>query len=159
MYNRNLAVNYAHTWAFSRNPRYYDFEYLGGDCTNFASQVIFAGCGIMNYTPTFGWFYIDLNNRSPSWAGVNQLYNFLINNTGPGPRGIEIPLSQVEPGDIIQLNFSLDYDSFDHTPVVVDAGNGTPDTILLAAHTYDSDNRPLSTYNYQYIKAIKISCP
>ena len=60
MYNRERAVEYAHKWAFSRNPRYYDFQNIGGDCTNFASQVIYAGCGEMNYTPTFGWYYIIL---------------------------------------------------------------------------------------------------
>ena len=54
-YNRWVAVLYAHQWAFGRNPRFYDYEKLGGDCTNFASQCIFAGCGIMNFTPTVKW--------------------------------------------------------------------------------------------------------
>ena len=35
-YNRELAVQYAHKWAFGRNPAFTDFEELGGDCTNFA---------------------------------------------------------------------------------------------------------------------------
>ena len=62
-YNRREAVAYAHRWAYGRNPAYYDYEHLGGDCTNFASQCIYAGCGIMNFTPTFGWYYIDANNN------------------------------------------------------------------------------------------------
>ena len=41
-YDRNRAVEYAHKWAYGRNPAYYDFEYLGGDCTNFASEVIYV---------------------------------------------------------------------------------------------------------------------
>ena len=45
-YDRDAAVAYARRWALSRNPLYYDFEDIGGDCTNFASQYIFAG-GIM----------------------------------------------------------------------------------------------------------------
>ena len=96
MYNREAAVFYAHKWAFSRNPRYYNFENIGGDCTNFASQVIYAGCSEMNYTPTFGWYYNSLNDRSPSWTGVNQLYNFLINNQGRGPRAVLSTFSEVE---------------------------------------------------------------
>ena len=36
-YNRTAAVNYARKWALGRNPAYYDFEEIGGDCTNFAS--------------------------------------------------------------------------------------------------------------------------
>ena len=158
MYDREKAVEYAHRWAFSRNPRYFDFEYLGGDCTNFASQVIYAGCGVMNYTPTFGWYYIELNRRAPAWTGVNQLYKFLVNNRGVGPRGEVIRLDQVLPGDIVQLKFGDIGTEFDHSPVVVDSGDGTPDTILIAAHTNDSDYRPLSTYSYSQLRPIRISC-
>ena len=69
-YDRTAAVMYAHQWAYGRNPAYYDYEKLGGDCTNFASQCIFAGSGIMNFTPTFGWYYIDANQKAPAWTGV-----------------------------------------------------------------------------------------
>ena len=69
-YNRQAAVSYARKWAFRRNPNYYDFENLGGDCTNFASQCIYAGAGVMNYTPVFGWFYKSANDRTASWTGV-----------------------------------------------------------------------------------------
>ena len=54
-YDRRAAVAYARKWAFTRNPEYYDFNGIGGDCTNFASQCVFAGAGFMNRTPTFGW--------------------------------------------------------------------------------------------------------
>lgn len=158
MYDRIKAVEYAKKWAYSRNPAYYDFQNIGGDCTNFASQVIYAGCGVMNYTPEFGWYYISVNNRTPSWTGVNQLYNFLINNDSVGPRGEIIPLYEVEMGDIIQLDFDGN-GQFDHTPVVVERGDGTPDTVLVAAHTNNADDRPLSTYNYSNFRTIKISCP
>ena len=47
-YDRRRAVEYALRWALSRNPEYYDFEDIGGDCTNFVSQCLFAGCGVMN---------------------------------------------------------------------------------------------------------------
>ena len=42
-YNRQAAVAYAHKWAFGRNPAFFDFSELGGDCTNFASQCLYAG--------------------------------------------------------------------------------------------------------------------
>ena len=38
LYDRRAAVLYAHRWAYGRNPAFYDYEGLGGDCTNFASQ-------------------------------------------------------------------------------------------------------------------------
>ncbi|MDE5667595.1 MAG: amidase domain-containing protein, partial [Clostridia bacterium] len=78
-YDRQAAYEYAKKWAFSRNPAFYDFSKIGGDCTNFASQCIYAGAKIMNFTPTFGWFYRSANDRTPSWTGVQFLYNFLVN--------------------------------------------------------------------------------
>lgn len=155
IYNRELAVEYAKKWAYRRNPRFLDFSDIGGDCTNFASQCLYAGAGIMNYTPLYGWFYITADNRTPSWTGVNELYNFLINNKSSGPQGRVVPLSGIMPGDIVQLKFSPGT-RFDHSPVVVDAGSGTPDTVLVAAHSYDSDCRQLSTYNYIELRPINI---
>ena len=32
----------------------------------------------------------------------------------------------------------------------------TPENVLVAAHSYDADNRPLSTYSYQDIRFLKI---
>lgn len=155
LYQRDKAVQYINEWALGRNPAYYDFQNIGGDCTNFASQVLFAGSGVMNYTPTFGWYYIDVNNRAPAWTGVNELYRFLVTNIGPGPQGVVIPLSEAEPGDIIQLKFGYG-EGFDHSPVVVEKGMGTPGTILVAAHTSDANRRPLSTYAYTDYRCIHI---
>ena len=122
-YDRQAAYAYAKKWAFGRNPKFYNFDKLGGDCTNFASQCIYAGAGVMNYTPTFGWFYKSLNERTPSWTGVEYLYNFLVNNTdGAGPFAEEVALDKLEPGDIVQLGRSTG--AFYHSPVVVSVKNG-----------------------------------
>ena len=56
-YDRRAAVAYAHQWAYGRNPDFYDYEEIGGDCTNFASQCLYAGTGVMNFDPIYGWFY------------------------------------------------------------------------------------------------------
>ena len=55
-YDRERAVEYAKKWALGRNPEYYDYSDIGGNCTAFASQCVYAGCGIMNYTPDYGWY-------------------------------------------------------------------------------------------------------
>ena len=65
-YDRKAAVEYARKWAYGRNPAYYDFSRLGGDCTNFASQCVYAGSDVMNYTPVVGWYYIGADNRTAS---------------------------------------------------------------------------------------------
>jgi len=155
-YNRVKAVEYAHKWAFGRNPKYFNFDKLGGDCTNFASQVLFAGSNVMNYTPVYGWYYIDANRRSPSWTGVNYLYNFLVNNKGPGPYAEDTDVKDIQPGDIIQLSFG-GAPHFDHSPVVVQVGSpASLRNILVAAHTYDRDYYPLTNYNWVNIRFIHI---
>ena len=102
-YDRFRAVAYALRWALSRNPRYFDFEDIGGDCTNYVSQCLFAGCGVMNYAPENGWYYINPDDRAPSWTSVELLRRFLLNNGGAGPYGVSADLSELSPGDVIQL--------------------------------------------------------
>ncbi len=154
-YNRENAVEYAHKWAYSRNPEFYDFETLGGDCTNFISQCILAGGAVMNPKKDLGWYYYGVNSRAPAWSGVPYFYNFITTNKGRGPYGAEIPLSELEPGDILQL--ATIYDHYHHSPIVVEVGE-TPslDNILVAAHTFDADYRPLSSYTIRKMRCIKI---
>lgn len=150
-YNREAAVAYAKKWAFGRNPAYYDFSLLGGDCTNFASQCVYAGAGVMNFTPTLGWYYKSLNDRAPAWTGVEFLYNFLVNNTRAGPYAEKVNLDNLQPGDIVQLANSAG--DFYHSPVVVSVRNGM---IFVAAHTNDAFNRPLSSYSFATARGIHI---
>lgn len=149
-YNRAAAVAYARRWALGRNPAYYDFQDIGGDCTNFASQSIYAGAGVMNYTPVMGWFYRSASDRAPAWSGVEYLYNFLVGNRSVGPYGHVVPRDQVQPGDIVQLG--REGGGFYHSPVITAL---TPE-ILVAAHTYDALDRPLSSYIYDVARFIHI---
>lgn len=152
-YDRQAAVDYARRWALSRNPAFYNFDGLGGDCTNFVSQCLYAGCGVMNHAPVFGWYYASLNSRTPSWSGVPFLYSFLVSNSGPGPYGVEKPLVYAEPGDVTQLSF--DGVKWAHSQLVVEGGE-RPGDIFLATHTYDSFGRALDTYTYAAVRLIHI---
>jgi len=155
-YNREAAVRYAHRWALDRNPKYYDFENLGGDCTNFCSQVTHAGGAPMKIDKNRGWYYLSLNNRSPSWTGVEFLYRFLVTNNGRGPQGEEVSPAEIEVGDVIQLDFPHN-DVFNHSPVVVlNPEHGNINKILISAHTIDRDNYPLIFYNWRSIRYIHI---
>ena len=155
-YDRDAAVRYAHRWAFSRNPAFYDFSELGGDCTNFVSQCIYAGSGVMNFTPTYGWYYINAQNRAPAWTGVQYLHNFLLrSNDSIGPRAVLADLEDMRPGDVIQLSFQGT--EYQHTALVVAAlGLKLPNTVLVAAHSMDTDYRPLSTYDYKRLRCLHI---
>lgn len=156
-YDRQAAVDYAHRWAHYRNPDFYNFDTLGGDCTNFASQCLYAGSGVMNYTPTFGWYYNSQYSRAPAWTGVPYFYNFLTRQEkSPGPVGEDVTLDRVQPGDFAQLRFTAG--PFAHNPVIVAVGSPpAPDNILVAAHSEDHDYRPLSTYPVVGVRLIHIT--
>lgn len=154
-YDRSAAVAYAHRWAYGRNPAYYDFQLIGGDCTNFASQCLFAGSGVMNYTPVTSWYYISANDRTASWTGVRYLYRFLTGNRTAGPFARETGPEEMQPGDICQL--AINGPDFHHSPVVVAVGETpSPDNILVAAHSRDADYRPLSSYSFRKARFLHV---
>ena len=155
-YNRRAAVEYAHRWAYSRNPNYYDYEEIGGDCTNFASQSLYAGSGVMNFEPTFGWYYLDANRKSPSWTGVPYFFDFVTRKEiSQGPYGVSAPLELILPGDFVQLQFNET--RFGHTPIIVETGDPpTLQSTLVAAHSEDADWRPISSYQFRDIRFIHI---
>ena len=155
-YDRVSAVEYANKWAYFRNPEFYDFSKIGGDCTSFASQCILAGGAPMNFTPTFGWYYKSLNDRSPAWTGVKFLFNFLVNNKGVGPFGREVKINEIEPGDI--CNIIIDAEDWQHTPVITAVDGEIPNfnTVKVAAHSYDCACRPLSSYDISSIRFVHI---
>ena len=149
-YNREAVVAYARRWALDRNPKYYDFSPVGGDCTNYASQCIYAGAGSMNYTPIMGWYYRSSTDRTASWSGVEYLYQFLVNNKSVGPHGHLVPQWEVEPGDIVQLGSSNG--GFYHSPVIT----AVEPAILVSAHTFDALDKPLNSYYYDVVRFIHI---
>jgi hypothetical protein len=153
-YDRSMAVAYARQWAMARNQSYYDYSQLGGDCTNFVSQCLYAGSGVMNYKPTFGWYYAGANNHSPSWTGVPYLYNYLVRKTGIGPIGEEASMRDVQPGDISQF---WDGKAYYHSQLLTSVGSPPSlDNILACTHTYDSIDKPLSAFEYKSIRFVHI---
>ena len=102
----------------------------------------------MNFTPEFGWYYINPQERAPAWTGVPFFWNFLTRDIPTaGPFGVGTMMEFMRPGDFIQIRFQSSGDEFAHTPVVVSVGFPPRlDNILVAAHSNDADNRPLSSY-------------
>ena len=149
-YQRERAVMYARKYALVRNPLFFTFEGIGGNCTNFVSQCLLAGSCVMNFTPLYGWYYLSTNRRSASWTGVDFFYNFLTQNEGVGPFGTEIALSDAQIGDIIQLSNGANYY---HTLIITEI---TENDVLVCANSIDSLDRPLSSYNYANLRVIKI---
>ena len=156
-YDRARAVAYARRWALGRNPLFFDFTGRGGNCTNFVSQCVLAGCCQMNFTPDFGWYYLSSDDRAAAWTGVEFFYNFFTDNQegvgdGLGPFAREVGRGELLlPGDVIQLGRN-DGD-FYHTLIVTGYGRRT---YLVSAHSNDVYNRPLSSYSYSRIRYLHI---
>lgn len=147
-YNRERAVEYAKRWALDRNPLFIDFTGSGGNCTNFVSQSVLAGSCTMNYTPTFGWYYISPTDRAPAWSSVEYFFDFMTGvprfatvNGGVGPYAVEVPREEAQLGDVVQYaNQSGDW----YHTVMVTGFDG--DEILVSAQSDDALDRPISSY-------------
>ncbi|MBQ8342396.1 MAG: amidase domain-containing protein [Clostridia bacterium] len=147
-YLRQRAVEYARRWAFARSALFYDFTGIGGDCTNFVSQCVLAGSCVMNFTPDFGWYFRSTADRAPAWTGVEAFWSFFTGapdfvaaNGGIGPFGREANEAELLPGDVVQLGRGEG--EYYHTLLVTGRQNGE---LLVAAHSDDALDRPLSSY-------------
>lgn len=155
-YDRNSAINYAKKWALARNPKYYNFDTVGGDCTSFISQCLFAGSNKMNFNNKNGWYYNNGYDKSPSWSGVEFLYEFLTTNKSYGPRGQLVTQNQIKAGDIAQLSF--DGNTFGHSLFIITVGNSDYlNDIAVATHTYDVLGKKISQYNFSKIRFVHIN--
>lgn len=172
--NRNKMKSYARKHYNDPSINYYDFTNIGGDCTNFVSQVMRAGGVPFDNVGNEKWYYYSSSNRTPSWTSVEFLYKYLMNNTGFGLEAVKSDIFNMEIGDIIQIDSNYD-GIFNHSLIVVendidkiednfDLNN--PEELksyediqdfldsyiirgpflLVAARTYNSYNRPLLTY-------------
>lgn len=79
---RKNAVNYAdrycgaaadEEYGWKYNPKYRDYNSMGGDCTNFASQVLFEGG---NFRKTSVWNYNK--DGSKAWLNAQAFKNYLL---------------------------------------------------------------------------------
>ena len=149
-YNRSKAIEYAKKWANARNNAYMNFDGMGGDCTNFASQCLYAGIGIMNYQKDIGWYYNSPTDRAAAWAGAEYFIKFMLNNKQEGPFAAAVPIQHLEAGDFISLNNG---NAYYHTLIVTGFSNGSP---LVSAHTDDAYMRSLNSYRFASAKGIHI---
>ena len=157
-YDRERAVEYAKKWALSRNPLFFDFTGRGGNCTNFVSQCLLAGSGVMDFTPTFGWYFRSPSDRAPAWTSVESLFDFLtdsgdfagMDKQGPFALPVNDP-SEIELGDVIQL--ADPSGDFYHTLMI---SGFTDDDILVCAQSDNALDRPLSTYPYSSLRILHI---
>jgi hypothetical protein len=173
-FNREKAVEYANKYAGAAwgagnnhlyNKKYKDYTYLGGDCTNFASQVIGdkeEGGGL---SMGRGWHYYSGQGGSVAWVQTDALKNFLLYSgygrlvgrgyyqnvvkpTGKYPQGA---VGELQPGDLIGYEMNGDVDHF--SVIVGKDDNGYP---LVNSHTGDRYRVPWDIGWDKYTKFVLI---
>lgn len=140
VYDRNDAVNYADTWAHSRNTAYPRADQVGcecNNCTNFASQVLHEGGYPLRegqYEPLDGeeWWYKpdSLSEYSWTWWKAESFKNYMELYAYPGEFELKTSKNGLAGGDFIVLDICTngelncgDPDGIpDHVRVVVGEG-------------------------------------
>lgn len=124
--DRDSMVSYVNNNCGARYPSsgngsvpYLDFSTISGsyDCTNFMSHALLSGGASVYDTGKSGiqgsgWYFRNSSNRSSSWSGVSNLYNFITTNKTKGPSGYHVAynpfnMNSTPPyqrGDILQFH-------------------------------------------------------
>jgi len=139
------ACNYAETFALKPNPNYKSFENIGGDCTNFMSQILYAG-GVKQ---TKAWKPYTL-----PWIRVEEIYLYLTTQTLATKLPNENSLSK---GCLIQF-YTPQIGKFFHNGFITyELPNND---YLYCCHSYNKLNYPLSKIypqRYPTLRALKIN--
>lgn len=147
-YDGSGASTYALNHALNYNADYADFTDYGGDCTNFVSQCIYEGGGLpMHYGTSYTntcWYYRTSTNRSSSWTGVDELYDYIFGSSSK-INANKSNWSSVSYGDIIQLTSGGEgYHSLIISGIQY-SSSGRYD-LLVCAHTNDRRHVSLASY-------------
>lgn len=164
-YDRTKALNYAKKYVTSRNGEWSNYSEYGGNCQNFASQVVYNGGVPMDLQGDAIWkYYGDTLSetkskigRSTSWTGVTFFYDYAKANKGYGLCAeVDINPFYAEAGDIGQVGYNNIYK---HTVVIignVKNNNGKITDLLINSNSINLENYPLSGYVYPNKRVIKI---
>lgn len=142
---------------WNKRPRQWgNFDDMGGDCTNYASQVVYAGGAPMITGGEYKWYYYGYGNRHPSWTGVEQFFSYLTKNKADGVHGYELlSVNELKTGDIIQMD--LDGDGiFNHTSVVYNPTGYKGILPTITSHSLDRFNEPILSFNFTDIRLIHL---
>ena len=144
-FDRAKGVDYAIQYAENYNPMYAYF-WIGGDCTNFASQILLAG-GVKMHDEMWpdteqGWWYRGAGTNkadcSISWKNADRFVRYMGTN-GNEYTSFYTFASKLMSGDHIALDFESD-GNWNHMGFVTYIGS------YNTYYYYDDDNVRHSKY-------------
>ncbi len=181
-YNRSDAADYIEMYAEDFNPDYGDFTSDGGDCTNFVSQVLYAGG--MPMTPakekptSNDWYYYSSGwgtGRTSSWTSAHEFRKYWADVNGVGAKKAytfvtytpsdfdndntwEEIYKFLEPGDVVQYVRLSNSGKTYHSQAVYDTFySGGEYCVEVGQHTSNSF-KDLRTYASSLSKSDIIVC-
>lgn len=156
-YNREEALSYANKYITLRHPDKQKYDDWGGNCQNYASQVIEAGGVPQDRSGDAQWYHVKSSERTNSWTTVTDFYAYAKSNTGYGLCALtDINPYYAEAADEGQVGYD---GAYRHTVVIsgtVKDSNGKVIDLLLHSNTVDLENFPMSAYSYPNKRIIKI---
>ena len=154
-YDRAAAYAYMQTYAAYRNGEWRTYDYSGGNCQNFGSQVLHAGGIPMDQEGDAQWYWKNHYDQNYSWINVTRFYNYAAGNTGYGlVADTSANYYTGQTGDILIMGDG----DMEHTTVIADTitdGSGTVD-YLICSNTSNYRNFPASAYYYTYHWVVRI---
>ena len=163
-YNREKAVEYNYKYINDRNPDYFAFDGIGGNCQNLASQSLHAGGIPFDLTGDYKWksFSSELDEtseakgRTSSWTGTQNFYEYVkYNKKGGVCADPDINMFYAEIGDVGHVGY-IDYS---HAVLVVDLiknNEGKVIDLLINANSVNVKDYPFLAYVYPNKRIIKI---
>lgn len=156
LYSGSMGAAYANKYVNNANSYFYN---AGVDCTNFVSQCIWAAYGgwspsmsnatmasnISNKVRMTSTWYAGSGGGSLAWENVDNLWNYVVGNTGKGPQAYGhnngghysniLPID-MRVGDVLQK--SVDGKDYTHSMYIISTPGGSNPSyteIVIAQHT------------------------
>lgn len=152
-YNRSAALAYLLQWIDKRNPAWGTYDPYGGNCMNFASQVLIAG-GLRQNDK---WQWKSQWNCSDSWVCVGDFADYaesatrkqLCCNTHANYYSGDV-------GDLVMIGITAPRNHATVISGLVKNEKGQTVDYLLSCNTSDLKNFPASAYHYTNQHLIRI---
>ena len=156
-YDRNAAYEYLMEYCHKRNPRWYAYDAVGGNCMNFGSQVLLAGGIPEDERGDEEWYWDGQNDLDLSWINVGRFYTYCRDNEGYGlVADTEAGYYTGEVGDVLIVGFNGDHRHATIISTVVQDETGHTVDYLISCNTTNYRDFPASAYYYTFHRLIKI---
>ena len=163
-YDRKKAVEYNYKYITKRNPDYFAFDGIGGNCQNLVSQSLHAGGIPFDLSGDYKWKSYssevdetsDAKGRTSSWTGTQNFYDYVKHNDNKGIcADSDINMFYAEIGDVGHVG----YIDFSHAVLVVELikdKDGNLIDFLINANSVNVKDFPFMAYIYPNKRVIKI---